>query len=149
MSIRGTKTGSVVSMIVNQSAMNRFRSCRNLDDVHRLMFPASFSRCTEREVRIAISQLFLYNGILKASVIETIIGAALQRNYSFINVVSNICAEDGSTILCLKFFDTMWAFKWNNNTLFFPCECDCDTDIQAIQFKACKYYRSDHSDEYE
>ena len=119
-------------MIVNQSSMNRFRSCRNLDDVHRLMFSASFSRCTEREVRIAISQLFLYNGILKASVIETIIGAALQRNYSFINVVSNICAEDGSTILCLKFFDTMWAFKWNNNTLFFPCECDCDTDIQAI-----------------
>lgn len=136
-------------MIVNQSSMNRFRSCRNLDDVHRLMFPASFSRCTEREVRIAISQLFLYNGILKASVIETIIGAALQRNYSFINVVSNICAEDGSTILCLNFFDTMWAFKWNNNTLFFPCECDCDTDIQAIQFKACKYYRSDRSDEYE
>ena len=136
-------------MIVKQSSRNRFRSCRDLDDVHRLMFPASFSRCTEREVRIAISQLFLYNGILKASVIETIIGAALQRNYSFINVVSNICAEDGSTILCLKFFDTMWAFKWNNNTLFFPCECDCDTDIQAIQFKACKYYRSDHSNEYE
>lgn len=136
-------------MIVNQSAMNRFRSCRNLDDVHRLMFPTSFSLCTEREVRTAISQLFLYNGILKASVIETIIGAALQRNYSFINVVSNTCTKDGSTILCLNFFDVMWAFKWNNNTLFFPCECDRDADIQTIQFKACKYYRSDHSDEYE
>ena len=136
-------------MIVNQSAMNRFRSCLNLDDVHRLMFPASFSRCTEKEVRIAISQLFLYNGILKASVIETIIGAALQSNYSFINVVSKTCMEDGSTILRLEFFNTVWAFKWNNNTLFFPCECDCDTDIQAIQFKPCKYYRLNHVDENE
>lgn len=134
-------------MIVNQSAMNSFRSCLNLDDVHRLMFPTSFPLCTEREVRIAISQLFLYNGILKASVIETIISAALQSNYSFINVVSKTCMEDGSTISRLEFFNTVWAFKWNNNTLFFPCECDRDTDIQTIQFKACKYYQSNHVSE--
>ncbi len=127
-------------MIVNQAAMNRYRKCTNLDEVHESFLPAQQRGCTEREVRRAVSQLILYDGIIKASAIETIISAALQRLHPFIETVSQITMEDNSTILCLRIFNTTWAFKWGVNTLFFPYECIQNTDIRTIKFLSCKSY---------
>lgn len=128
-------------MIVNQTAMNRYRRCTNLDEIHETFLPAERRGCTEREVRKAVSQLILHDGIIKASAIETIIGAALQRLYPFIETISQITIEDGSTVLCLRIFNTTWAFKWDANTLFFPYECIQNTDIRTINFLSCKSYR--------
>lgn len=136
-------------MIVNQAAMNRYRKCTNLDEVHESFLLAQQRGCTEREVRKAVSQLILYDGVVKASAIETIISAALQRLHPFIETVSQTAMEDGSTILCLRIFNITWAFKWDANTLFFPYECIQNTDIQTIKFLSCKSYRHSAEDTFD
>ena len=136
-------------MIVNQAVMNRYRKCTNLDEVHKSFLPAQQRGCTEREVRRAVSHLILYDGIIKASAIETIISAALQRLHPFIETISQRTMEDTSTILCLRIFNTTWAFKWDAGTLFFPYECIQNTDIRTIKFLPCKSYHRHVEDNFD